>query len=238
MDCPKCGRTPRAGALECLGCGIIFEKYQARRAARAARPDGDSPLGIWLRELFWEMRPHENPVILGARALLWLGLVIWSLSFMAATIESNYAGRSFMHLINLPFHEAGHIFFRPFGDFTASLGGTLGQMLMPLICLVVLLFKTRDPFGAAVALWWLGQNFFDIAPYVNDARTLSLPLLGGNYGHSSPYGFHDWEFILTESGLIQYDHAIARGCVALGSVIFILALSWAAALIYQQYRNR
>ena len=145
---------------------------------------------------------------------------------MSGTIESNTAGNSFLHLANLPFHEAGHILFRPFGAFITSLGGTLGQLLMPLICMVVLLFKTCDPFGASVALWWLGENFLDIAPYINDARAGQLPLLGGNFGYSAPYGFHDWQYLLTESGLLHYDHVLANVAFATGSVIMLLALLW------------
>lgn len=57
------------------------------------------------------------------------------------------------------------------------LGGTLGQVLMPVICLVTFLVKTRDPFGAAVALWWTGENLLDVAPYISDARSLDLVLL-------------------------------------------------------------
>jgi hypothetical protein len=106
-------------------------------------------------------------------------------------VASNAAGESFLNLINLPFREARHIFFLPFGEFVTSLRGTLGQLLMPLIATLVLLLQTRDPFGASVALWWFGENFFDIAPYINDARAGQLPLLGGKFGHSSPYGFHD-----------------------------------------------
>ena len=123
---------------------------------------------------------------------------------MSASIESNVAGNSFIHLVNLPFHEAGHVVFKPFGAFIASLGGTFGQLLMPLICMCVLLVKTHDPFGASVALWWSGENFLDIAQYMNDARAGQLPLLGGNYGYSAPYGFHDWQYLLTESGLLQF----------------------------------
>jgi hypothetical protein len=156
---------------------------------------------------------------------------------MTSPIESNYAGTSFMHLVNLPFHEAGHIFFRPFGEFVTSLGGTLGQLVMPLICGAVLLVKTRDPFGSAVTLWWFGQNFFDIAPYVNDARSLSLPLVGGNFGHSSPYGFHDWEYLLTESGLLAYDHLIARLCLIAGTVIFLVSFAWAGILLFKQLKS-
>jgi hypothetical protein len=61
---------------------------------------------------------------------------------------------------------------------------------MPLTFFFVLLVKMRDPFGAAVALLWLGENFVDIAPYIGDARAGQLPLLGDKYGHSAPYGFH------------------------------------------------
>jgi hypothetical protein len=151
-------------------------------------------------------------------------------------VESNAAGKSFLHLINLPFHEAGHVFFRPLGAFMTSLGGTLGQLLMPLIALLVLLLKTRDPFGAAVALWWLGENFLDIAPYINDARAGQLPLIGGNYGHSSPYGFHDWEYILTETGLLHLDQQLAQASHTLGALIMLLALGWGAAVVYQRFQ--
>ena len=97
-------------------------------------------------------------------------------------METNYAMASFWHLVNLPFHEAGHILFGFFGKFIASLGGSLGQLLMPLICLLVFLVKTRDTFAAAFSLWWLGENFMDLAQYMDDARSPSLPFLGGNTG--------------------------------------------------------
>jgi hypothetical protein len=106
---------------------------------------------------------------------------------------------------------------------------------MPATCLWVLLVRTGDPFGASVALWWLGENFLDIAPYINDARAGQLPLLGGNYGHSSPYGFHDWEYILTETGLLHMDRSLAQISHALGSLIMTLALAWGTATLYRQY---
>ena len=156
---------------------------------------------------------------------------------MSASVESNAAGNSFLHLVNLPFHEVGHIVFRPFGAFITSLGGTLGQLLMPALCMGVLLVKTRDPFGASVALWWVGENFLDIAPYINDARAGQLPLLGGNFGHSAPYGFHDWEYLLTESGLLQYDHVLAKAVFVMGSAIMLLSLLWGGLLLVKWIRK-
>lgn len=156
---------------------------------------------------------------------------------MISPIESNYAGESFLHLVNLPFHEAGHILSRPFGSFVTSLGGTIGQFIMPLICFSVLLLKTQDPFGASVTLWWFGENCFDIAPYINDARSLNLPLVGGNFGHSSPYGFHDWEYLLTESGLLPYDHLIAKLSTTIGTIVFVISYVWGGTLLYKQFKN-
>jgi hypothetical protein len=118
-----------------------------------------------------------------------------------------------------------------------SLGGSLGQLLMPVVCFAVFLLKTRDTFGSSFALWWFGENFVDLAPYVNDARSLTLPLLGGNTGRTSPYGFHDWEFILKELHLARYDHTLAQTADRLGLLVMICALIWGAYLLYKQYKN-
>ena len=71
------------------------------------------------------------------RALLWIAFVVWSISLMSAPMTA--ASASFLHMINLPFHEAGHILFGPFGDFMSTLGGSLTQVLVPLVCLVAFL---------------------------------------------------------------------------------------------------
>jgi hypothetical protein len=41
---------------------------------------------------------------------------------------------SFLHLPNLVFHEAGHLLMLPFGQFMSVLGGSLFQLLVPLMC--------------------------------------------------------------------------------------------------------
>jgi len=252
LDCPKCGAPqPERNAI-CERCGIVFEKYwkyhprpgedPAAAPIRPPRPartlrrrqQEQGPLMALLL-----LRPADyDPVAVGAQAALLVVLTVWGLALIGSSVESNAAGKSFLHMINLPVHEAGHVFFAPLGDFMRSLGGTLGQLLMPLIAMLVLLLKTRDPFGASVALWWLGENFLDIAPYVNDARAGVLPLVGGNFGHSSPYGFHDWEYLLTETGLLRMDHQLAQASHALGSLIMLAALGWGAVLVYRRFAAR
>jgi hypothetical protein len=64
-----------------------------------------------------------------------------------------------------------------------------------------------------------------------------LPLLGGNTGQSSPYGFHDWEFLLTETRLIRYDHTFAQASYAFGTALMLVSLAWAAYLLRKQYQN-
>lgn len=107
-------------------------------------------------------------------------LLLWGGRTLICTpLETNYTGESFLHLINLPFHEAGHLLFIPLGRFMTILGGSLGQILMPLVCLTTFLIKTRDPFGASVALWWTAESFMDIAPIsTTRGRWISYCLAG------------------------------------------------------------
>ncbi|MCI5149958.1 MAG: zinc ribbon domain-containing protein [Candidatus Electrothrix sp. MAN1_4] len=190
-----------------------------------------------LKDLFFYVPMDMSFFSLVGRLIILAVLLIWGWKLIFATIASNAAGESFLHLVNTPFHEAGHIFFRPLGRFLTSLGGTLGQLLMPLICMTVFLLQTRDTFAAAVGLWWFGENFLDIAPYIGDARAGVLPLLGGNRGHSSPYGFHDWEFLLTETGLLRYDQTLARLSHSFGSMLMILALAWGGYILWKAYNE-
>jgi hypothetical protein len=244
MKCPKCGFEQLAQNVECIRCGLIFEKYRRQRSAGPVSkpltmteaemvPDDH---GIF-RNLFFYTKPETNPLIFGARVLLFLIILLWGLYFIFSTVKSNHIGESFWHLVNLPFHEAGHIMFKPFGRFMTSLGGTLGQLFMPLICMVVFIVKTRDTFAASFSLWWLSINFMDIAPYINDARAGVLPLLGGNTGRTSPYGFHDWEFILNESGLLKYDHQLANFSYKFGIVLMIVAFLWGGYILLKQYKK-
>ncbi len=229
MRCPKCGNEQHNENLNCESCGIIIAKFilaQQHRAdkLRQVREDADA----------FPIPGVENSLFLYGRLFTLLLLCYFSSQFIFSSMQQLPITLTFFHMINLPFHEAGHIFLRPFGDYLSSLGGTLAQLFMPLICLVVLRFQTHDGFGAAVCLWWLGQNFHDIAPYIDDARSLTLPLIGGNFGHSSPYGVHDWEFLLNEIGMLSYDHTIALTARISGTSIMIVALIWCTMLLLKQ----
>ena len=111
------------------------------------------------------------------------------------------------------------------------------QLLVPLTCMIALLFKTRDPFGASVCLWWIGENFLDIAVYMYDAQRMWLPLLGGGFGNTKPYGAHDWNYILTEIGLLQYNYFLATAIFIIGCGIMLLSLLWGLLVIIKHYKG-
>ena len=229
MQCPNCDSEQPEDASECSRCGLIFARWRERAAA----PNGPGPHSArWL-----ELLGGTHAGILPLRLVLLLGLVVLSLKYLFGGPQVTAEGFSFLHLVNTPFHEFGHILFSPFGHLITSLGGSLGQLMMPLICCAVLLVKTRDAFGASVALWWHGQNFVDIAPYIADARAGELMLLGGNTGQSSPYGFHDWQYILTETGLLARDQGLAWSAHWLGLIIMALALVWGAWVLLLKWRE-
>lgn len=195
----------------------------------------------WAKELLFHVEPSINPLLFYGRAALYVICLIWGWQFISMEYDKVVGGyppinQSFMHNVNLVFHEAGHVIFTPFGRFLTILGGTLGQWLIPFIVLCAFLLKTRDTFGATIGLWWLGQSFMDIAPYINDARAGQLILLGGVTGRDAP-GYHDWENILRDLGWMQYDHTIAGIVNAIGVTLMLLSFLWGAYLLYMQYKN-
>jgi hypothetical protein len=166
------------------------------------------------------------------RLVLLLLLARWTFLFLVWPMREDVINASFLHLISLPFHEAGHIIFSPFGDLMTSLGGSLGQVLVPIICWVTFVTSSPSPFGAAVMCWWTGENLLDVAIYMNDARALQLMLLGGHTG--AEVEGHDWEHILQLTGLTMHDHQIAWTTHVIGAMMMVAALVWGAVLTFQK----
>ena len=245
LKCPKCGRPRASGAnvqAVCASCGLVFAKWAQRvlgqeRIARSASRESESeaePDSRSLAAIFLPAPVQVEPMVFYGRCALYAAFFAWGIYFVSLDLQSNAIGESFMHRVNLVFHEAGHVVFMPFGHFMMVLGGTLGQLLMPAIAGAALLLKNRDAFGASLALWWLGQSVMDVAPYINDARDLNLMLLGGGTGRDRP-GMHDWENILLDLGLIEHERALAVTADRIGTLLLIAGLAWGAAVLYRQY---
>ncbi len=247
MRCPLCRCDQGEGNQECVRCGVIFSKLEPHRefpgmekphntepplTKKRSTPPGQFD---WVYDFLFPVEPAVTAFSFGGRLILYLFLLVCGFIFILTPMEKSCTVMPFMHLINLPFHEAGHAIFMPFGRFIMFLGGTLGQLLIPVLCMGAFLIKARNPFGASASLWWLGQNFMDIAPYINDARSLELILLGGVTGRE--VDGHDWENILHTLGLLQYDHVIACISHAIGIILMVTSLIWGGYILYRQFKN-
>lgn len=170
-------------------------------------------------------REHE-PFGLVVRAIFLAVLVQQSWFFLS---ENNLVvigtTHIVLHNIHLVFHEAGHalLFWAP--RLLMVMGGTLGQLLMPLTLAIAFGVRQRNFFAMAVCLWWLGHSVVDCAPYINDSRAMQLELLGGGTGNDQEG--HDWNYILGALNWLPYDVRIAHVVLLTGRIIMVGAWLWA-----------
>jgi hypothetical protein len=168
------------------------------------------------------------------RLAMLVAFAIWGAwIWVDVDIRNGKAGSNFLHMVLLPFHEAGHYaIFRWFGAFIMTLGGTLGQHLMPIVLGGALLIQRRDAFGAALFLWLLGFSTIDMAVYMYDAFDPKLVLLGGATGAESDA--HDWQNLFGDTGLLGRARGIGLFFAAVGAAVMLAALAWAARVLWLQ----
>jgi hypothetical protein len=125
-----------------------------------------------------------------------------------------------LHRVNLVFHEFGHPAFSFFGRTMGILGGTLGQLLIPLV-VTVAFWRQRDTLGCAVGGFWFFENFLDVAVYMADAQVLLLPLIGGLGGEA-----HDWRNLFVTFGVLDKTLLIAGVTNTLGWIGIFATWAW------------
>ena len=133
---------------------------------------------------------------------------------------------SFMDNVDLPIHEFGHLLFRPFGEFMMIAGGSLFQVVFPLVFVGYFVWQ-RSYFSAGIVLLWVGQSILNVYVYAADAVAGQLVLTSGLTG--SEGGFHDWNYLLTSTGLLGSTKTVAGIIRLLGTSTIIAA---GAASIY------
>lgn len=232
--CPKCTHILSAPATSCPRCGVIFAKLaqaDLHKKRTATQPEN----GV-ARQHLCHVKTGESSLVIGIKALFLLLLILYGFRLMLTSIQDFPDSGWWLHAVNLVFHEAGHLFFSPFGRFLQVLGGSLGQLIIPTAVIGVFLWQ-RDTFGTAVGIWWLGESFLDIAPYINDARAGQLILLGGVTG-SEVEDYHDWEVLLGRLGMLQYDQTLARLSFGIGSLLMLVAMLWGSWLLWKGWQSR
>jgi hypothetical protein len=153
-----------------------------------------------------------------------IALVAWYFLYAATHTPS---GWYFIDNVDLVIHEAGHIVFMPFGEVIMVLGGSLMQVLFPLIFLFAFL-RQGDRLSATVTASWAGYSLVNVGVYMADAIPLTLPLLGGD---SST---HDWLFLFSHFGLLFASPAIGFSTIVLGRLIILLSFFVGTVILLEE----
>ncbi|MFN0278281.1 MAG: hypothetical protein ACKVRN_06725 [Pyrinomonadaceae bacterium] len=127
---------------------------------------------------------------------------------------------SFLDNVDLPIHETGHLLFRILGEFMGIAGGSLFQVILPLIFVGYFIWQ-RSFYSAAIVLLWVGQSILNVWVYAADAVVMQLVLTSGFSG--SEGSFHDWNYLLTETGLIDSTKTVAGIIRFFGTVTIVIA---------------
>jgi hypothetical protein len=115
-------------------------------------------------------------------------------------------------LVNLGFHELGHLVTYPLPNLVTASMGSITQVMVPVGLAAYFGWRSRDLLGAGLCLAWAGESAHEVSAYIADAPNELLPLIGGH---------HDWAFILGSLDALDAAHTLA---------VVVIGFAWALAL--------
>jgi hypothetical protein len=140
---------------------------------------------------------------------------------------------------NLVIHEGGHALFSHFGDFINVAGGTILQLLVPLL-LALAFYVRRQPVGYALFLLVVFENLLYVAKYMSDARAQALSYVaigvGAMEGLEDPM-MHDWYNLFSRLGVLSQDTRIAAAVFKLGWLGMVGTVLWFAWRSYTSWKQ-
>jgi hypothetical protein len=119
-------------------------------------------------------------------------------------------------LVDLGFHELGHLLTYSLPDVATAMAGSAAQVLVPLGLATYFVIRRRDLLATGLCLAWAGTAAADVAVYVADAPYEALPLIGGQ---------HDWAFILGRLDALGAAGAIAAWIRGVGALLVLAGLA-------------
>lgn len=139
------------------------------------------------------------------------------------------SGFLFLDYANLAIHEVSHPAFSWGGYTLMIMGGTLGELIVPLLCAAFFFFQ-RQTYGLAFSLFWFFENFLYIGTYMSDARTLIRPIVNSDES--------DWTILFTKWGVLLEDQKIGHFTRQLGWLGMFAVVAWLAYRIYYDSRSQ
>ena len=188
-------------------------------------------LALWQLPIAWA-RTHlwfwRLPILAWFGWLLYLNLN--NFSFALHRLANPFSA------LDMGIHELGHVLFSPLGQFMHIAGGSIFQLLFPILWMIGSLQK-KWYFAATMCWCWLGISLFDVATYAADADVRLLPLAAGPAGiaaGSDSYDQgHDWYQMLSQTGHLGSAITIADWMRRVASVLFVIELGYGAFLMTQ-----
>lgn len=129
-------------------------------------------------------------------------------------------------LVDLGFHELGHLVTAPFGRTFSFFMGSGMQILVPAGLAGYFGLLRHDEMAAGLMVVWMGTSMQDVSVYVGDAPFQLLPLIGGE---------HDWAYLLGHWGVMNRAEDLAGMVWTLGLLAAIAGLAW---IVYEGWIKR
>lgn len=125
---------------------------------------------------------------------------------------------TFLDNVDLAIHETGHLIFRILGEFMGVAGGSLFQVFLPAVFVGYFIWQ-KSYYSAAIVMLWVGQSILNVWVYAADAVKMQLVLTSGFTGAEG--SFHDWNYLLTATGLLDSTKMVAATIRFAGTLIII-----------------
>jgi hypothetical protein len=177
------------------------------------RVDGDTPAGLWRRDLQW---------IVAA-------LVVCVLAWLT------YSRGGWVPLLSdadLAVHEFGHLLTRWAPALVCSFFGSFFQVAVPL-GLAGYFWWRKDRFAVIVCGAWAAESLNNVAVYIADAQRMVLALFGDDGSGAG----HDWHNILGNAGLLNSTDAIATAVRVTSVCLFVASFGLAAYGLARAHRR-
>lgn len=127
-------------------------------------------------------------------------------------------------LVDLGFHELGHMLATPLGQTVHFLAGSTTQVLVPLGLGAYFWLSQRDEVASGLMLGWAATSMQDASVYIADAPFQRLPLIGGH---------HDWAFLLGRWDMIEMADELAAFVWFSGLLVGLTGLGIVLAPVFR-----
>lgn len=172
---------------------------------------------------------------LGKYWWLRLPLYVWFCFTAYKYLESYqyilYRTSNIINAIDFGIHELGHFLFIFLGEFMTIAGGSIMQILFPVVWMGIAI-QRKWYFAAGLCLVWVGLSIIDVSVYAADAEVRLLPLvsMGGDYDSA-----HDWYQLLTRLDVLDQTNQIAAFIRNTGILAVIIGLMWSGLLMVSMF---